>query len=226
MEVYAGKLLKCVLFKDMNKSDIVNILEKISHKIVNYDKDELIAIEGEDCHSLGIILMGKIEIQKVFPSGQVMTINNFTEGDIFGESLVFSNRHTYPATITATEYTEIMYIERNDIVKLSMINTDILTNFLSILSNRILMLNNRITTLSQDTIRKKISNFLLFEYQKQNTTHLMIPFTRKKMAELLNIPRPSLSRELIKMKDEKIIDFDGNKIKILRMDLLEECLLD
>jgi CRP-like cAMP-binding protein len=88
------------------------------------------------------------------------------------------------------------------------------------------MLNNRITNLSQDTIRKKISNFLLFEYQKQNSTYLTIPLTRKKMAELLNVPRPSLSRELINMKDEGIICFDKNIIKILRMDLLEDCLLD
>ena len=226
MKKYIEKLLKCVLFKDIKEEDIINLLEKTSYKVVNYNKDELIAIEGEDCHSLGIILKGKVEIQKIFPSGQVLTINNFKEGNIFGESLVFSNKHTYPATITAIEYTEIMFIEKNDIINLSMLNSKVLTNFVSVLSNRILMLNNRITNLSQDTIRKKISNFLLFEYQKQNSTYLTIPLTRKKMAELLNVPRPSLSRELINMKDEGIICFDKNIIKILRMDLLEDCLLD
>ena len=226
MKKYIEKLLKCVLFKDIKEEDIINLLEKTSYKVVNYNKDELIAIEGEDCHSLGIILKGKVEIQKIFPSGQVLTINSFKEGNIFGESLVFSNKHTYPATITAIEYTEIMFIEKNDIINLSMLNSKVLTNFVSVLSNRILMLNNRITNLSQDTIRKKISNFLLFEYQKQNSTYLTIPLTRKKMAELLNVPRPSLSRELINMKDEGIICFDKNIIKILRMDLLEDCLLD
>jgi CRP-like cAMP-binding protein len=226
MKKYIEKLLKCVLFKDIKEEDIINLLEKTSYKVVNYNKDELIAIEGEDCHSLGIILKGKVEIQKIFPSGQVLTINSFKEGNIFGESLVFSNKHTYPATITAIEYTEIMFIEKNDIINISMLNSKVLTNFVSVLSNRILMLNNRITNLSQDTIRKKISNFLLFEYQKQNSTYLTIPLTRKKMAELLNVPRPSLSRELINMKDEGIICFDKNIIKILRMDLLEDCLLD
>ena len=226
MKKYIEKLLKCVLFKDIKEEDIINLLEKTSYKVINYNKDELIAIEGEDCHSLGIILKGKVEIQKIFPSGQVLTINSFKEGNIFGESLVFSNKHTYPATITAIEYTEIMFIEKNDIINLSMLNSKVLTNFVSVLSNRILMLNNRITNLSQDTIRKKISNFLLFEYQKQNSTYLTIPLTRKKMAELLNVPRPSLSRELINMKDEGIICFDKNIIKILRMDLLEDCLLD
>ncbi len=36
------------------------------------------------------------------------------------------------------------------------------------------------------------------------------------MAELLNIPRPSLSRELVNMKEEGIIDFYKNKIKNIR----------
>ena len=224
MEKYIEQLLKCVLFKDVKKEELINILEKIPCKVMNYNKDEIIAIEDEDCNSLGIILKGKIEIQKVFPSGQVMTINIFKEGNIFGESLVFSNKHTWPATITAIEYAMIMYIEKTDIIKLSMLNSKILTNFVSVLSNRILMLNNRITNLSQDSIRKKVSNFLLLEYKKQKTTLLTTAYTRKKMAELLNIPRPSLSRELSSMREEGIIDFDKNTIEILKIDLLETSL--
>ncbi len=45
------------------------------------------------------------------------------------------------------------------------------------------------------------------------------------MAELLNIPRPSLSRELVNMKEEGIIDFYKNKIKILDLKKLEDSLL-
>ncbi len=50
---------------------------------------------------------------------------------------------------------------------------------------------------------------------------IKLPFSRKKMAELLNIPRPSLSRELTNMRDEGIIDFDKNIIKIVDLDLLK-----
>ena len=226
MKEYMDQLSKCVLFKDIKDEEILNILDKSNYEVAKYYKDELIAIEGEVCHSICIILKGKVEIQKVFPSGQVMTINIFKEGNIFGESLVFSDKHTYPATITAMEYTEIMFIKREDIIKISMLNSNVLTNFVSVLSHRILMLNNRITNLSQDTIRKKISNYLLDEYKIQNTTLLSIPFTRKRMAELLNIPRPSLSRELINMKEEGIIDYDRNTIKILKMESLEKALFD
>ena len=88
------------------------------------------------------------------------------------------------------------------------------------------MLNDRISNLSQDSIRKKISNFLLSEHKNQNNTVLTFNYSRKKMAELLNIPRPSLSRELINMRDEGIIGFDKSTITILQMNLLEQSLLD
>jgi len=226
MEKYIDELSKCVLFKGLEKNEIMDILNKVTYRIEKYKKGQVIAIEGDDCNSLGIILKGKIEIQKIFPSGQVTTINNFKEGNIFGESLVFSDKHTYPATITAIENAEIMFIERENIVKLSMLNSRILTNFVTVLSRRILMLNERISNLSQDSIRKKISGYLLSEYNKQKTTTIVLPYTRKKMAELLNVPRPSLSRELINMKEEGIIDFNKNEIHILNIDLLEETMLE
>lgn len=226
MKSYIEQLSKCVLFKGVNKDEIINIFDKVPYSIEQYKKGDIIAIEGDDCNSIGIILKGKIEIQKLFPSGQITTINIFKEGNIFGESLVFTDRHTYPATITAMEQSEILFIKRENIIQLSMLNSNILTNFITILSRRILMLNERISNLSQDSIRKKISIFLLTEYKKQNRTIIALPYTRKKMAELLNVPRPSLSRELIKMKEDGIIDFDKNEIEILNIDALEETMLE
>lgn len=226
MKKYSEQLLNCILFKGISKEDIMNILEIIPYRVSNYKKDEIVAMEDHVCDSLGIILQGKVEIQKIFPSGQVTTINNFDKGSIFGEAPVFSGNHKYPATVTATEYTEIMYIKETDIISLLKLNNRILSNFLFLLSNRIMMLSQRITNLSQDTIRKKIATFLLNEYKKQNSTLLTFSYTRKEMAELLNIPRPSLSRELSNMKRDNIIDFNKNIIKILKIDLLEEALFE
>lgn len=226
MVKYIERLTRSPLFKDMSLKDIEDILGRVNYEIKDYKKGEVIAIEGEDCHSLGIILNGKIEIQKIFPSGQTITINNFKEGNIFGEALVFSDEHVYPATITAIEETKIMFIEKSNIVQLSILDTRILTNFMGILSNRILMLNNRISNLSQDSIKKKIANYLLFEQENQKSLFIQIPFTRIKMAQLLNVPRPSLSRELSNMRDEGIIDFEQNTIKILNLDSLKNVLLD
>ena len=225
MEKYLKHLVQCVLFKSLSESEIQNILKSVPYIIKNYEKNEVIAVEDDECNSLGIILDGNIEIHKPFPSGKVVTINHFKAGNIFGEALVFSGKHVYPATIISSDNSKIMYIDREDIVNMMTLDSRIIHNFMGVLSNRILMLNNRITNLSYDTLRKKITNILLLEYNRQKSPYLTLPYSRKKMAELLNIPRPSLSRELVNMKEEGIIDFYKNKIKILDLKKLEDSLL-
>jgi Mn-dependent DtxR family transcriptional regulator len=46
--------------------------------------------------------------------------------------------------------------------------------------------------------------------------------TKKEWADKLGVQRPSLSRELIKMKDECIIDYEKDIIFIKDLDLLQE----
>lgn len=226
MDKYIDSLSKAILFKNIDKSLISKLVADLDYRISNYKKDHIIAIEGDDCLSLGIILSGNIEIHKPFPSGKVVTINTFSVGNIFGEALVFSERHKYPATVIAISNSTIMYIDKMEVIRLMKKNETVLNNFVSVLSNRIFMLNDRITNLSYDTIRKKIANVIIAEYGKQNNHYLVLPFCRKKMAELLNIPRPSLSRELMKMKEEGIIDYHKNKLRILDLNQLERSLLD
>ena len=67
---------------------------------------------------------------------------------------------------------------------------------------------------------------ILTEYKKQNSLNITLAHDRRKTAELLNIPRPSLSRELINLKNEKIIDFNRNEIKILNLKDLEDSLIN
>lgn len=221
MKAYINSLLKCVLFKAMEGEEVYNALQNIPYSISEYTNGDVIAIEGDSCDRLGIILEGNIEIHKSFASGKNVTINHFEAGNIFGEALVFSGKHLYPATIISSSQAKIMFIQRNDIIHLMTLDTRILNNFMGVLSNRILMLNQRLTNLTLDTLRKKIANMILMEYNNQHSTYLTIPYSRKKMAEMLNIPRPSLSRELTNMKEDGLIDFYKNNIKILDLEGLK-----
>ena len=225
MDLYIDSLIKCVLFKGMDGKDIDKIFEFIPRNIKSYNGGDIIAIEGDSCDNVGIIIKGDIEIHKSFASGKIVTINHFDLGNIFGEALVFSGEHKYPANIISTSESMVMFLYRNDIIKLMTLDTRVLNNFMGVLSNRILMLNQRLTNLSFDTLRKKIANILILEYNKQKTYSLTLPYSRRKMAEMLNIPRPSLSRELVKMKAEGLIDFYKKEIKILDLKALEDTLL-
>lgn len=226
MNLVINALKKSVLFKDIDEDIISHLIESIPYTIEEYKAGDIIAIQGDDCHSLGIIVRGNIEIHKPFESGQVVTINHFSQGNIFGESLVFGDSHEYPANVISSDNSKVLFIARQDVVELMSMNKLILNNFVGILSNRILMLNDRITNLSFNSVRKKVANMILTAYRKQKSLNIKLPYGRKKMAELLNIPRPSLSRELINMKNDNIIDYHKNEIRILNLKELEDSLIN
>jgi CRP-like cAMP-binding protein len=215
----------CELFKGFSDSDIQAMLQSTPYSLISYGKNQIIAVEGEACFSIGIVITGSVDIKKIFASGKTVTIMNMNTGDIFGEVLVFSKSNKYPSTIMAAKDTKVLFISRDSILRLSHNNLSFLNNIMSLLANKVLMFNDKVKYLSMQTIRQKISNLLIDYYKKQNSLSLILPIKRKEMAELLDIPRPSLSREMIKMRENGIISFHNNHIEILDLNALESELL-
>lgn len=204
-----------ILFKDLSELELKYLLDNINYRVADYQKGEIIAIEGDTCLSVGIVLKGTIEVQKLFQSGEVFTLKRLKQGNLFGEVIVFSEAKVYPSTIVAVQKSTIFFLNRVNILKSFDYNKKVLNNFIGVLSNRILMLNNRIKNISFKSIRQKIVNFLLEYYKKTGSNKLILPYTRLEMSEYLGVPRPSLSRELQNLKNENYIDYKKNIVNIL-----------
>lgn len=217
-------LKKCILMKGFSEENIDDLLKNINYKIASYYKGEIIAIEDSNCSNIGIVIKGTVEVQKIYASGKTITMSKLSDGNIFGEVIIFSNKNTYPATIASSSNSTIMFISKDNILKLCSLTPVFLNNFMTLLSNKILMLNNKLRTISYQTIRQKIASYILEECKLQKTLKVLLNCTKKEMAEQLGIPRPSLSRELINMKEEGIIDFDKNYILIQDVEALENTL--
>ena len=118
-----------------------------------------------------------------------------------------------------------MFISKNDFIKFCTCNEDFLSMFLNTLTNKIFLLNNSITNLTFSNIRQKICYFLINEYKIQKSKNIKLNMTKEKLAESLGITRPSLSRELINMKEIGLIDYDRNNILILDLEEIENILV-
>lgn len=229
MELQMGKVIlalkKSSIFKNLNEEKILKVIKEKNYRLSFYSKGETVAIEEDVCNKVGIVIEGMVEVQKIFASGKTLTINRLEQGDTFGEVILFSDVKKYPATVICVSKTYIMFITKEEMLKLCSLNVEILNNFMGLLSNKILMLNKKVKILSYQSIRQKLSNYILEESKRQKSFTVKFNVSRKEMAEQLGIPRPSLSREMISMKEEGIIDFNKNIIKILDEEALETELL-
>lgn len=226
MENIIIKLEENEFFREISSNKIRELISNIRYSMKAYKKGEIIANEEEECNSLGLVLEGIIEIGRIYPSGKQIVLKRLSEGNVFGEALIFSKESNYPSTVIAFTECSIFYIKKEDILKLCTMEEKILSNFISSLSNKILILNSKIKIISFKSVKHKVINFILEEVKEQNSHTIRLKESKEEIAEILGIPRPSLSRELMNLRDMNYIEFDRNVIKILSIQDLEEELLN
>ena len=220
------KIIKIIkenqLFVGVSDENIKNVLKEIKYYIKTYKKGEIIANEDDECRSLSLVLSGKVEIQRLYSNGKYIVLNRLFEGDVFGEALVFSKSKTYPATVIALSECTVLFINKMDVLKICSNEEKILENFISLLSDKVFILNSKIKSISFKSIRQKVINYILNESKEQKSNSIILKNTKEEIASLLGIPRPSLSRELINLRDMNYIEFNRKKITILDIESLEE----
>ena len=220
MEGLKGNLL----FKGIKDEDIYRIFDNIRYSINSYKKNEIIAHEDDRCYALGLILEGGVEIQRLFPSGKYIVLSKLFVGDVFGEALVFLQDSFYPATVVASKDSKILFLNKDEVLKICLQESKFLENFMSLLSSKVLMLNEKIRTVSYKTVREKVVNYLLKEYKQQNSINIELRESKEDIAAYLGIPRPSLSREFMKLKEEGVIDYNRKSVILLKKIELEDML--
>jgi CRP-like cAMP-binding protein len=153
----------------------------------------------------------------------------FNAGDIFGETIAFSNSKVWPVTVITQEDCTLLFLPNDKITGICAhscaSHNTLIINLLQILSKRNILLSKKIELMSAKNIRGKISSYLLDIFRQNNQNTLTIPMKRHELADYLNIPRPSLSREMGLMRDAGIIEFKGANIKIKNILALEKYIL-
>lgn len=181
--------------------------------IKKYPANTLIFHEGEECSHLGIILKGQLIISTLTSLEKEYVINILNQNDMFGDTLLFSDKTLYLGDGIASQDLEILFISKDLLLEMFKDQTFLL-NFLSITSKKSMDLRNRLKLLSHKSIEERILYYLDNERKRINSKKIPIK-SKESLAKLLNIPRPSLSRELIKLKEKGIIDYNRYHIILL-----------
>ncbi|MFA5527117.1 MAG: Crp/Fnr family transcriptional regulator [Peptostreptococcales bacterium] len=209
------------LLKGLSKEQISDYIQLKKFKIVTYKKNSVIHLEGDHCTKLEIILSGKIVIERIEESGDLLIIKESYQGNILGGNLIFSNFPYYPMTVTTQKPSMLLEINKELLIDLCCNNKSFLLSYLQFISDNTLVLSDKIKYYVNRTIREGLINFLKYENAKQETLRIKLHITKKALAEKIGVQRTSLSRELQKMKKEGLIDFDASSITILNEAILK-----
>lgn len=215
MENYLNIINDITLLKSISDEEIHEYLRTGEFKIIPYMKNNIIHFDGEKCMKFELILSGKIAINRIDESGNLLNISEFYAGDILGGNLLFSKNPYYPMTISTQEYSLILEISKDTLLKTLSSNQVFLRTYLQYISDNAYILGDKIKYYVNRTIREKVTSYLNYESKKQNSNHISLNTSKTALAEKFGVQRTSLSRELAKMRDEGLILFDDKSIRIL-----------
>jgi CRP-like cAMP-binding protein len=217
------------LFRNIDDQSLGIMFDCLKPRMKKYRQREVIVSYGQPFTGIGIIAGGRVALTREQYSGNRIIITFLDSGNIFGEMIAFSDRKTWPVTVISQEDSIVLYLPPDRITgtcsNVCASHTTLILNMLGILSNRALMLNRKIEHISVKSIRGKISSYLLDVLRESNDNTVVIPMKRHELADYLNIPRPSLSRELGLMRNERIINFKGSIITVYDTGKLEESMI-
>ena len=219
-QTYIHLLTSTPLFKGVAEADLKSLFEG-GHSLKRYEQGSLIYLQNEQCTSLDVILQGSVTVQKIDIEGRILPINDFQAGEVLGENLLFSRHSAYPMTITATTNTLLLNLRKDELLDLCRQSRTFLENLLESLSGKTLILSEKLKS-SVKTIREILIDFLLFEFYAQGSATIQLTISKKDLAEKIGIQRSSLSRELNKMRQDGLIQFDARTITLVDPQALQD----
>ena len=201
------------IFKGVNEERLKKIFNKIDYKIIDYINGETVFTEFNFKSSMGIILNGMVEVQKIHYSGKVIILNRMAKGELLGVSALFNNKNYYPVRIIAKNNCKILFISEEELLKIFEKDHAILRSYLSFISDRIYFLNKRIESFTYESIYERILCFLESEKERQsNQNEIILKYSKQELSEYLCISRASLYRGLNDLTKDGRIKWEKNKI--------------
>ncbi len=223
---YMPTLVNCPLFNKLGENELRGYLHNAKVIVHSYKKNDFIALSGDPMDGIGVILEGSALLTRENIMGQRVIMANLEQSDIFGEALLFSKQPLWPATIKATKAAKIMFIPLETFIdtlpECQQCQTKILSNLLEDLSEKAILLTKKVHYLTLKGMREKIFAYLSDIYKRQQSKTIQLPHNREQMAEVLNVSRTALSRELGRLRDEGIIDITGRTVKLQNIEEIEE----
>lgn len=208
------------LFEGMAIEELLGMKGCLQYFVASYKKGQVIVMESEHVHHVGIVLSGQVDMVKEDLWGSKSLLARMKRDELFGESFACGNDTQSVVTFLASEDSQILFLPFCKVMRTCTMacafHQKLVENMVRIIADKNRALMRKVEIISRRTLRDKILTYLSFQAQKADSRYFTIDLDRGELAEYLCADRSAVSRELSAMKQEGIIDFDKKLFRILQ----------
>lgn len=201
------------LFSAIKESDLEKLIAGNHIYRKHYMKGATVHNANETCRTLDIVLSGSLVAYSLSTNGSATTMFEFSQGSVIGANLLFGENHSYPLTIYCLTDCQIIHIDINAVLEF-LHDYNFTLHYIKPISQNSQGINQKIAMFTQRTLRENIMDYFKQQTIIQKSSVILLPMSKRQLADYLGVQRPSLFRELKKLKEEGIIEINNRTIAI------------
>lgn len=220
MKKYIDLLCDTPLFQNINQADMEPMLNCLDPYVRFYKKGNYITHSGESVNSVGVVLRGTVHMLNEDVWGNTAILAIMPEKSIFGETFVCSGSYNSTVSFRAVADCEVLFLSFDKILhscsKACEFHHQLIDNMVILIAKKNIQLMEKVEIISRKTLREKILIYLSHQAQRTSNLCFTVPMGRLELADYLGADRSALSRELSRMKDDGLIDYDKSTFRLYK----------
>jgi CRP/FNR family transcriptional regulator len=217
-------LKKSLLFSGMNDADLAELAQITVRR--KFKKGESLFGEGDEATGFYLLVTGSIKLCRIAHDGREKVLHFVQPRETFAEAAFFGDGK-YPAEARAMEPGEVLYLPKQGFLELMGRNPGFALNLVVSLSLMLRRFARQIEELSFADVTSRMASFLLRRADEKSTsyggiTYVDLGIKKGELASRLGTASETVSRTLRKLKDEGIIEVQGNRVVIHQMEKLQK----
>ena len=208
-----------IIFRGMSDEELAASLQFLQASERTFRKGDTILHAGDVTENMGLVLEGSVTIESDDMWGNRTILSSAEAGQFFAETYALLANEPMLVNVAANKDCRILFLRigslkrlQNDMEQWKM---KFISNMLILSSHKNLTLTGRSFHTAPKTIRGRVMSYLNSVSIQKHSNDFCIPFDRQQLADYLNLERTALSKELGRMKQDGLIDYNKNHFKII-----------
>lgn len=208
------------LFQGLPREQLAALLQLARSQ--TYGKGEVVFRQEDPCNGFFLIRSGRIKIFQLGANGREQILHIFAAGGHFAEVPAFDGK-CYPASATALEATEVLFFPSQSFLALLEQNPDLAINLLKSFARHLRRFSNLVDSLSLKDVPGRLAVYLLnLSDREAGLSPVNLDLSKGQLAAMLGTIPETLSRALLKLSKEGVIEVEGSRITLLDLNTLRK----
>jgi CRP/FNR family transcriptional regulator, dissimilatory nitrate respiration regulator len=173
-------------------------------------KREMLFMEGETGHSMYLMAQGAVQLFKTAGDGKEVVIKLVRPGEIFGEVVLFQ-KDDYPVSACALTAAQVFLVPKRQF-DLLLDDEEFRREFIGMLLAKQRFLAEQIFRLSALDVEQRFYHFLKEQYGERE--EYLVDVTKRDVAAAIDALPETLSRLLLKLKEEGVVQWEGESLRV------------